>query len=344
MKKLGSAVVLSVAALACSGNPRNGDGGIDAGPTACNMVTQAPCPAGQRCAWVVVSADGGTMGYAWCMADGTVSAGNPCSVGAPGPTTGFDNCVHGTSCFLGVDGGYTCQVVCSLSPDSCPTLSHCAAYANFLNNPGTAPQFGVCEESCNPITQYLGTAPACGSPNPAAPSMGCYGAPNGNFSCARNLYPNNTEGTCAGSAGPGQPFLNGCATGFVPLLLTPACSNDATCTAYCQPGPTSSSSIANAAGLAGSAYTCPARGAAGTNECRYWQFFENQMAPGFPDSYSNTIGACLDYTQFHYNPDGGGCPAAGCVPFPSCTTLSSTAHGFSTTLTDTQFWGCEPHP
>ena len=53
---------------------------------------------------------------------------------------------------------------------------------------------------------------------------------------------------------------------------------------------------------------------------------------GLTDSKGN-------YTKYTGNKSG-----TGTAPYPSCTTLSTTAHTYDTTLTDTQYWGCEPFP
>jgi hypothetical protein len=49
----------------------------------------------------------------------------------------------------------------------------------------------------------------------------------------------------------------------------------------------------------------------------------------------------VDYTNYEYDSNGDGTPD---TPWPSCTTISDTAHNFDATLTDTQFWAYEPSP
>ena len=47
----------------------------------------------------------------------------------------------------------------------------------------------------------------------------------------------------------------------------------------------------------------------------------------------------IRYTKYTGDKSG-----AGTAPYPSCTALSTTAHNYDATLTDTQYWGCERYP
>jgi len=304
------------------------DGGTDASVITCDPLQQTSCPSNERCAWVAISP---TTGYAACLADGTVAEGGACAAGAYGAATGFDDCRRGLACANG-----QCQPICKTSPDSCGAHFVCTNYSSVFSSNGIT-FAGVCAPTCNPLTQardYDG-APACGSPAPATPALGCFGKTV--FTCSKVVYPNNKSDAPAAGPSSGGAFLNGCAPGYLPLLQASTGSTETICVALCQPGPTSQAAPANAGGT--SPATCAAAGAAPPHECRYWWWLENTASLSFPDALSNAVGFCLDYTKYTGNKSG-----AGTTPYPSCTALSPTAHSYDATLTDAQYWGCEPYP
>jgi hypothetical protein len=124
----------------------------------------------------------------------------------------------------------------------------------------------------------------------------------------------------------------------LPLIYASDSSTTTICVATCEPGPTSLQSPENAAGKVGSAYTCPAKGAGGTHECRYLWFLED---PDFPSRFGNTVGFCFDYTLWRWDRDGNGTRE---TPDPSCASLSNTAHTYDPNWDDALFWGCAPAP
>jgi hypothetical protein len=304
------------------------DGGADAGLPACDPVAQTGCKANQRCTLLLT---GPGAGQFTCLADGTVPTGGSCSIPDAGGAPTYDDCVHGSICV-----GGTCDLLCTQTPDNCPTNFACQLYSGGADEP----TYGACDATCNPLTQVRNTdgAVACGSPDSSNPTLGCYGPPIGPFFCAKSLDTSATSDVPAGTGG--VVFGNSCAPGFMPLLhASTADQVTVICVAICEPGTTSSSQTANAAGKVGSPYTCPARGAGGTHECHFWWLLEDPTQ-GL-DQYSNSIGYCLDYTQYQYDSNGDSIPDK---PFPSCTTLSDTAHTFDATLSDNVFWGCGPYP
>ena len=302
--------------------------GTDAGVITCDPLAQTSCLANERCAWVALSA---TTGYAACLANGSVAQGGACAAGAYGAATGFDDCQRGLACANG-----QCQPICKASPDSCGAHLVCTDYSSVFYSNGTVVA-GVCAPTCNPLTQardYDGAA-ACGSPTPASPTLGCFG--KSVFTCAKIVYPNNKSDAPAAGPSSGGFYLNGCAPGYLPVLTAATGSSQQICVALCQPAPTSTGNTAQVAGAA--SYTCPAAGAAAPHECRYWWWLENTSSSSFPDSLSNSMGFCIDYTKYTGDKTG-----AGTSPYPSCTTLSLTAHSYDATLTDAQYWGCQPYP
>jgi hypothetical protein len=302
------------------------DAGTDAALTPCDPLAQTSCLSNERCSWVATSP---TAGHAGCLPDGAVAQGGACAAGAYGETTGFDNCRRGLACANG-----QCQPICKTSPDSCGAHFVCTNYSSVFYSNGTSVA-GVCAPTCNPLKQtrdYDGAA-ACGTPTAGSPALGCYG--KSVFTCAKVVYPNNKSDAPAAGPSSGGFYLNGCAPGYLPVLRTIG-STETICVALCQPGPTSVGSTAQLGGV--SPYTCQAAGAPAPHECRYWWFLQDRSSASFPDALSNTMGFCIDpsYDTADTNLDT--------APYPSCTTLSLTAHTYDTTLTDAQDWGCQPYP
>jgi hypothetical protein len=198
---------------------------------------------------------------------------------------------------------------------------------------------GFCDSTCNPLTQTRDSdgAPACGSPNPGAPTLGCYGPVNRKFLCTRILSATKTHGVPAGV----PTYVNSCAPGHVPLRPDSNANTPPVCTAFCRPAPTSSAMPANAAGQPGSGLTCPDKAAPSPHECRYfWWMFEDEMN-FMPTPYSNTLGVCFNYPSYLFDSNRDGTPD---MVFPSCAALSPTAHNYDLVFTDAEAWGCVAHP
>jgi len=307
-------------------------GGVDAPTISCDPVSQAPCAADQRCAWVTTGPNG--VGHSACLADGTVSAGGACSV----LLSGIDRCRRGTACAYD-----TCKTLCGLSPDTCTSGWACGNYVEVPFNPDGTGSTGYCDPTCDPITQArdFDRAPNCGSVNTQDPELGCYGVPNYPFTCGPAGPPAKRFGAVPLLAPTGRPFQNGCAAGFLPMFYEGTSSMQFVCAATCEPGPTSAQNPANAQGRVGSAYTCPAKGAPAGHECRYWWWLEDTDAANFPTPFSDTLGFCIDYASYRWDRDGNGTLESA---YPSCTSLSNTAHTYDSYWTDDVIWGCVPVP
>ena len=311
-----------------------GSGGAGGGGV-CNPVAQTGCGVGQRCGWIYTSQ---TAGHNACLADGTVNRDGACGYGPLGETTGFDNCKKGTACISGV-----CKTICdaNAAPDACPTNYLCGRYAGAPFDLAGTLGIGFCDSTCNPLTQTRDSdgAAACGSPNPSAPTLGCYGPLSRSFSftCAPIISTTKTHGVAAGT----PTYVNSCAPGYLPLRPDSSASSAPLCAALCRPAATSSASPANAPGLAGSGFTCPDKGAASPNECRYfWWMFEDTN-PFMPSANSNTLGVCFNYPNYRFDSNGD---MTLDMVYPSCATLSPTAHNYDLVLTDAEAWGCVAHP
>lgn len=329
-------------ALLVAGIAGCGGGGSTPEPTvvltACNPVAQTGCSAGKKCTWIRTSSSTST-GALGCAPAGTVDVGGTCQYGADGAMTGYDNCRGGQACLAPMTSAAqgTCEKVCDSSNNlSCTPSSQwaCETYSGYFANSGSPASAGLCQAQCNPLTQARLTdgAAACGSPDPANPTRGCYGMPGSGtgqssvFTCAAAGPSNMTEGVVVS----GVVYLNSCAPGYMPLLRQSTGSSNVICSAFCSPSATSLQSHPSPGGLAPD--SCQAKGGGATDECRFWWWIE---APGAPvSSWSNGLGFCLNYPNYTY-PTGGGNQT-----YPSCTTLDDTAHNFDSIANDAQFWGC----
>ena len=313
-------------------------GAPSTGPVDCDPHTQAPCAADERCAWVAL--DNGFTGHTDCLPNGTVAAGGACKRGANGETTGFDNCQRGFACEADV-----CQDICNAKNNTgCAAGATCVPYYASPFNPDGQGDVGFCALTCNPLTQKRSDgAEACGSPTPATPSKGCYGTPGHDFTCETAGAADKVSDVTPFGSSPSDPYINGCAPGFMPLLVATTGSADAICVAVCDPAPTSTATPGNAGGKVGGT-TCASKGAAGTHECRYWWRIEDPTAASYPSPFANTLGYCFDYTKYKWDSNGRGSVDAADGADPSCKTLSNTAHTYSQTQTDDVYWGCAPLP
>jgi hypothetical protein len=329
----GAAVVGAVVAFLAVGCGGGGDDGRPAEAavtlTACDPVAQTGCSAGKKCTWIDTGdAAGGALG---CAPAGAVDDAAACTAGAPGVLTGYDDCKAGLVC-----RGGTCARVCDLATSAgCGSGTACQAYAGLFAQADASPTAGACDPTCNPLTQVRLSdgAPACGSANPDAPNLGCYGAPGRNgrtttFFCAPAGDATYTHRVVARGPASGGAYLNGCAPGYLPLLAAQTGSSETVCVALCTPGATSIGSTADRQGVAPA--TCPAAGAtAAEEECRFWWFLEDlESTPLSP--WTNTLGFCFDPTRYTYDDDQ--IPETPAVATPSCATLPDTD----------QSWACQP--
>lgn len=329
-------------AAACSGGS-----GAKSSPavvlTACDPVAQTGCAAGKKCTWIRTSSSGTPAGALGCAPAGTAAAGAACSYGADGEQTGFDDCRGGLACLAPTNASAaqgTCEALCDVSnAGSCTPASSwaCVAYTGYFANSGSAPTAGLCESQCNPLTQVRLSdgAAACGSPDPANPTKGCYGVPATAageptvFTCALAGPANMTERVPV----TGTVYLNSCAPGYEPLLDQSTGSTTPVCVAFCSPVDTTLQSHPSPGGA--SPYSCQEKGGSATDECRFLWWIE---APGATASaWSNGVGFCLDYPSYMYDSNNDGIPD---TTFPSCTALSATAFNFDATQNDPTFWGC----
>ncbi len=228
-------------------------------PVPCNVVTQAPCAASERCAWVSDAFDP-VAGALFCVPSGPAVEGGACTVDA----SNHDDCGRGLACI-----NSACERVCDLAdPAAVCGPGTCVAHRELGSVAGT------CIDTCDPVTQLRSDGTACGAGHSCFDQV-LYGV------CMPV-----TSVLMQGDLITGPPTPDACAAGFTPA--NPSADGVTwVCVALCRPVETSSSAPAGAAGLA--PYTCPARGAGSpANECLFQAYFW----AGTP----NTVGVCFDRT------------------------------------------------
>ncbi|MCP4445042.1 MAG: hypothetical protein GY811_06815 [Myxococcales bacterium] len=278
----GDVVLMDAASFADASPPVGG---------ACNPVTQVGCQAGAKCAEVVVSEEP-YLTQTTCVPDGTVTQGGACTKGAPGPSTGYSDCVAGYECI----GGLCAEICTSAGGDTCRTPDqgfgeggYCTIYANLFSD-----DIGLCTAACDPGDDSV--AGGTVSNNDCAATEGCYLNVGREVASCASVPVSATDVTqdddCYGPAA-GSCYLNGCASGYSPILpdaVGQAASTN-TCTRYCTPAETHTSSTGSAAGTqnkcSSSALSAAGSSTAGTHQCRFVQSLYGQ--PGLPDS----VGMCV---------------------------------------------------
>ena len=337
------------------------DAAVDA-PVGCNLLTQTGCDVGEKCTWIRVSAgpsDAEQLGQPGCAPDGTVALDGACSYGTSGADTGFDNCIGGLICLASPAAEMasgTCRAMCSLADATLPCAAgfNCGAYSKFFsNNSMDTPLAGVCDESCDVLTQIRGDGDeACGSADPLMPNLGCYGFPS------NDAAPTTFSCTGAGDLGhrevvPPPGFLNSCLPGAIPLLFEQSGSMQVVCIAPCAPLTINNTQPAEARDGAephscpqmplGVGVTDPPRATGAGERCQHMWFWEGSATP--VTAVSNSVGFCVDFTRYDWDDDG--MPATPRVPWTLPETLDPCANINDPTTwqpTEDCFWGTTPLP
>lgn len=330
------------------------DAAIDAPPDAgtCDVFAQTGCATSEKCTWIVDSATA-NLGHVGCAQAGAVAAGAACTF-SNADHSGFDNCVAGDYC---IDG--SCETVCDpqAAGSACDALHSCGTYEGVFSAPGGAATAGLCDPTCDPLTQaasapIAGITAACGSPTPCSgsgagcgsdgPQAGCYPSfTSGTGTCANSPeargaatptednQPCLATNSCANATG--NAFLNGCAPGFVAFFLDAQGSTEVDCNAVCAPLDTDSAQAAHgigdvtalgklptdAAPVVGHAVCSGARAGAANEECSF--VWPVLVNAGVTGSpFNDTLGVCFSPSKFTYDPAGG---ATGTKVDPACATL-----------------------
>ena len=312
-------------------------GGADAS-LICSPLLQIGCAAGQKCTWVQDQAVPQPSGHIDCVPDGTVPAGGACTTGAPG-ATGFDNCKAGSYCESG-----TCAAICDPQGGAalCPTGLSCAADPQLFTFGNTPPLAGVCAPVCDPLADndLLGSGSRAGSA--CAAGAGCYGLPDEVdptvWRCMPELAPTLVHRSpCTVLSGcletSGVAHVNGCAQGYVPVLYDATGSMQVVCIAVCKPGNTYAGNPDPQYPAGQSPHACStsdARGAFNTatatndgDHCMFsWRFEVDPNGQFVRSATSDTVGFCVDHSQYLYDSNGDGMIDSYDQPWPLCSSLA----------------------
>jgi len=371
MKKLALGALFA-GLMACGGGSNNTvtlvDGPTVDGMSVCNPLMQSGCLAGEKCGWIIDQAGTATtasIGHIGCAATGAIAVGGQCMTGAGGMgATGADNCVGNAACVSG-----ECKLICdpNLGAPMCDANHSCSQYQNLFVNSGTTVA-GVCDPSCDPLTQELkvGTpSAACGSPDPTKPTKGCYGYDD--FSCS-NTGVNSNPASLAyldltDRTMPRGEFLNSCAPGFLRLWYESETVMVGKCAGYCAVLPIDNTSAHSGNGLGSTAALAKlpkeAAAAAGNGTCgptkkgsisggdqmcvHFWTVAADDATGEIPatfEPYITTLGACFSYTQFKYDNDGSA--QTPDVVQPNCNTLPPTSPDTMMPWLGAYYFGCQP--
>lgn len=251
----------------------------------CNPLTQAGCTDFEKCTQVVES-ENPYLTTTTCVPDGNVPLNGTCSEGAPGPQTGYDDCVAGTLCIEA-----RCREVCSIQGDSCRTPQqgfgeggYCTGYAGLFEG-----DIGICNAACHPSADNVVDGAVihdrCGE-------TGCFVNLNGRAaSCSQVPGPavGRTQGESCYTAPSGGCYLNGCEAGYSPILQD---DGSRLCARSCTPINTHNSSLDSVAGGQGrcTSQSLSAAGSStvGAHQCRFVQTFYSD-GENMPDS----VGMCV---------------------------------------------------
>ena len=361
-------LLFAIAACGDDGNSvivLDGAGG-DTGPATCNPLTQTGCAAGEKCTWIN-DQDNPPIGHVGCAPEGGVGGtpialGGACTDPVAGPM-GYDDCAKGSVCLSG-----ECKQICDINggAPACDADHACTRYADFFESGGTAVA-GVCDPGCDPLTQDLkiGTVKtACGSPTPAMPNKGCYGFDE--YSCAPTGMASwdLTDRKMPRTNAAGNPYLNGCAPGFIPLFFEGTGSTKTLCTGMCAATEIDNRDAAHqnflgdmtalgkmpreaSASMGGATCAGDKRGSAapeGPSRCNYiWPYLEDDSTGELPVAfdmgpYRDKLGVCFAWNRFMYDTNNDMTPDA---TYKDCSMLpprSATTTGDDDDAAD---WGCQ---
>lgn len=304
---------------------------VDAGD-ACNVLADTGCQATQKCTWIIDLWTGqSATGHVGCATAGTVALGGACKIGTGGMMpTGSDDCAKGLYCNSGV-----CKTVCDPNGGApmCGENLACAQYNNSFSNEGEAAKAGVCDPTCDPLTNKVdGTNEAnCkgmldtavtnvpGLPT-GYPNRGCYGfwdeGGRSRWSCAGS-----GPKTALQDFEPARAFINACAPGYGPLLAKMSGSMQAICSAMCNPGDAFMGQPATEIGgkKRGTDFsTCNDRGAVGMDCVHGWQF-EIAADNTITETKYSTLGVCIQFSRYTSSSTTMPGPLKACKDIPSNT-------------------------
>ena len=385
MKKLALGALFVGLVTACGGGGSGDDVVVvlpDAPPAAavCNPIAQTGCADTEKCTWIVDQDTPTEVGHIGCTQDGTVAVHGSCTVGPAGPQ-GFDDCAKGGICVAS-----ECKTICdpqmSGAASGCAVVGgvateSCSRYSGLFETGGMITA-GACDPACDPLKQNLltgtGNTVACGATNPAAPNKGCYTFDFKDFSCApvgtATLAKTDRVDPVRDTVS-GNPFVNGCAPGYVPLFFESGTVQESRCSGSCAVAEIDNTCVNNAAGapvaechskanlgdplalaklptqaaprVGDGVCNAAAKGSAsgGAQNCVFlWNIFQEP-----PDGqYDETLGFCFAFNQFQFDKDGDGMinPDTTIDPkVPDCKTLPPKSGTTTLGFDDASDFGCQ---
>jgi hypothetical protein len=248
----------------------------------------------------------------------------------------------------------SCRSMCSLADATlpCATGFACGAYSKFFsNNSMDTPLAGVCDPTCNVLTQVRDSdgAEACGSTDPLMPNRGCYGFPSG------TAAPTDFSCTGAGDLGHREVvtppiYTNSCLPGAIPMLRESSGSMQVVCIAPCAPLTINNQQPAEARDGA-EPHSCPqmplavgimnpARATGAGERCQHLWFWED--AATVLSAASNGVGFCVDFTRYTWDDDQ--MPATPAVAWTLPETTTPYVDIMMPQPTEDIFWGTAPYP
>jgi hypothetical protein len=346
-------VAFLIGLAACGGGGNNNVVIIDAPPPMlrCDPRTQSGCEAGEKCATRFLQMEPTALAEIACVPDGTIAVDGACQFG-PSGASGYSDCKAGSECVAGI-----CKQICDHQGGSpkCDTNHACSRYENIFesNNMAVA---GVCDPRCDPLTQSLAigmNTAACGSPDPAMAESGCFTFDGIDFTCARIPMAARSLTDRMRGYGPasGGVYINGCAAGYLPLLIEETGSMVGICSGICAPAKTDSTRTVNAAGdpaavvklhnkampEAGDGLcVVDKKGSVEPSNCHYMWFYNvvNGEIPASP--YNDTTGICFAYGKYKVSINGTQ------VGFPKCEQLPPAGAPADPVYGRANEWPCVP--
>jgi hypothetical protein len=321
----------------------------------CNPLSQAGCQPGHKCTWVIDATDPQYVGHVGCVPDGEKDIGEPCTYGAAG-ATGYDDCEQGGVCSTFTQPGTqgVCKPACDINGGNpmCDATHACVTYSRLFSTGSTSPPAaGVCDPTCDPLADNdfdgsAGSQTRAGSGCGSDPRIGCYGYPSEGtppvtaFTCKGDINSDPDKGlrhraectVATGCADTGDViYVNSCNQGYLPLFRESTAVSTAICVAMCAPldcyAGHCGSNDENRLGAA--PHRCMPPDAVGNfgsdEECQYlWANELDGSGRLLRSPYSDTVGFCLDHSQYLYDPAGG---SDLTTPLPSCKDLPLEGSG-----------------
>lgn len=370
MKKLALGA-LFVGLMACGGGDKkppvvivDGDPNIDSPPSSvCNPVAQTGCQATEKCTWIIDQVTPTEVGHIGCapLNGSEVAVGGACAEGPPGPQ-GFDNCVKGAVCVAN-----ECKTICDPQQagvaSGCDAQHSCSRYSGLFEAGGVITA-GACDPQCDPLNQNLlagaGNTAACGSTNPAMPNKGCYTFDFDAFSCAPvgAMTLTKTDRVEPVLSPSGNPFVNGCAPGYVPFFFAMTGSQQVLCTGLCAADnisnvpaeaqndtgvDTATAKLVTSAapGVGDGLCVAAKKGSAsgGVQNCvMLWSFLTDANGMPSGSQYEESVGVCFSFTQFMYDANNDMTPD---TVFPNCNSRPKRSAATTGIDDDAADFGCQ---